>query len=98
MPSFTFRLPLDLSRKLRAYSKVYGAQPGSFVRDMLEATFDGGGLRTQLFQQRMAEGEKRYEGRAVSIGGEDAGAFTAPGQSVKEARKDLKRRKGRPPA
>lgn len=97
MPSFTFRLPLDLSRKLRAYSKVYGAQPGSFVRDMLEATFDNGGLRTQLFQQRMAEGEKRYAGRAVSVGGQDSGGFTAPGQSIKEARKELKGRKERPP-
>jgi hypothetical protein len=58
-------------------AKVYGAQPGPFLRDLIEATMEGG-LHAQLFQQRLAKGIARYEGRAVLLGGADAGGWSAP--------------------
>ena len=94
MPPFTFRLPLELSRKLRAIAKVYGAQPGPFVRDLIGATVEGG-LRAQLFQQRLTQGMARYAEREVMVGGRDAGGWSAPEKPVEEAavEKAVKRKK-----
>jgi len=83
MPTFTFRLPLTLSRKLRAVAKIYDSQPGPFLRDLVEATIEGG-LRAQLFQQRLSQGMARYAEREVLLSGSDAGGFTAPGKPAEE--------------
>ena len=97
MPSFTFRLPLMLSRKLRAISKVYGSQPGPFVRDLIEATIEGG-LHNQLFKQRLEAGMERYKDKPVLLGGKDAGGFTAPGKPAKKGSKQARQGKEPPVA
>lgn len=94
MPTFTFRLPLILSRKVRALAFCYGKQPGPFIRDWLEAFIEGG-LAKKLFEERLQAALDRYKDKPIPVDGGDSGAFTAPGQSVKAARKALKRGKGR---
>ena len=96
MVSFTFRLPFKLSRQLRAISKVYDAQPGAFVRDILEATFDNGGLRTQLFQQRLNAAVAKWGDAPLHLGGPDSGTWTAPRKQGKVAVKGANRGKGPP--
>ena len=79
MPTFTFRLPLMLSRKLRALAKICDTEPGPFVRDLIRSTIEGG-LHAQLFEERLKDGMARFAGREVLLGGPDAGGFTAPGK------------------
>jgi hypothetical protein len=96
MPTFTFRLPLMLSRKLRALARVCETEPGPFVRDLIRATIEGG-LHAQLFEQRLKEGMARYAGREVLLGGPDAGGFTAPGKPPRVvAGRKGRRKKGKP--
>jgi hypothetical protein len=95
MPTFTFRLPLVLSRKVRALAYCYGKQPGPFIRDWLEAFIEGG-LAQKLFEERLQAAMEKYKDKPIPLDGDDAGGFTAPHQSVKAARKAVKRRKGRP--
>jgi hypothetical protein len=92
-----------LSRKLRAIAKVYDAQPGPFVRDLIEATVEGG-LRAQLFQERLTKGMERYATSGVVLGGSDAGTWSAPEKPTEEAapgrnakRKGKKRERHAPP-
>ena len=94
MPTFTFRLPIMLSRKVRALAFCYGKEPGPFIRDWLDAFIEGG-LAQKLFEERLGAALERYKDKPIPLDGADAGGFTAPGQTVKAARKAVKRRKGR---
>lgn len=77
MPTFTFRLPLMMSRKLRALAKVYDSTPGEFVRDLIEATIEEG-LHKQLFEKRLKDGMERYKDKPLTLRGPDGGTWSAP--------------------
>jgi hypothetical protein len=96
MSTFTFRISDDLSNKLRGISVVYGELPGQFVRDMLEAVFDAGGLRTQLFQQRLAHAMAQYQNKEVVVPGASGGTWSKPRKPAKVGTKGNRRRKEPP--
>ena len=59
MMLFSFRIPRDLARRLRAVARLYKAEPSTFLRDMIEATCSGDQGKTIVFLQRVQEGLTR---------------------------------------
>ncbi len=91
MIMYSLRLPEDLAAKVKALAHCYGERPGQFLRDWLEAGIEGG-VASRLFGERLAGALHKYAQRAVPSG---SGGFTALGQSVPAARKELRKAKRR---
>lgn len=87
-PQVNLRVPRLLLAKVRMVAKLYGADVPVFIRAMLEATCSGDGEKAVEFQTRVARGVIAHRQRALDLG--DYG-LTGPGQSVKDARKELGR-------
>lgn len=87
-PQVNLRVPRLLLAKVRMVAKLYGEDVPVFIRAMLEATCSGDGEKAVEFQTRVARGVIAHRQRALDLG---EYGLTAPGQSVKDARKELGR-------